>query len=488
MTVTEFVIKRPSVVVVSFLLIAIFGALSYSKMSYELLPKFNIPTLTIATVYPGASPDEVESEITKNIEDYISTLEDIKRIRSTSYENLSIVILEMNNGVDIDDALSKAQRKLSGITSVLPTEAKDPTVSKISSSDFPILKYSLSSNEESNTSFYQFVKDRVVPQISSIRGVASIDLVGGEERAIRINVDQNKLKSYNLSLLTIAQSIGQNNINFPTGKIENETSALRVKLGGKFQTLEDIESLIIVRMPSGSKVKLGDIATIIDGRKDLETINRINGNASIGMNITKQGDANAVEVAEIIKDKVEQLEKQYEDQEFNMSLAVDGTEFTIAAADAVKFDLVMAIILVALVMLVFLHSIRDSFIVMLAIPCSFLGTLIAMYLMGYTFNLMTLLGLTLVIGILVDDSIVVLENIHRHLHMGKDKVKASIDGRNEIGFTALAITFVDIVVFLPLAMTNAGVVSAILTQFSWVIVISTLFSLIVCFTDIRILN
>ncbi len=488
MTLTEYVIKRPSVVVVSILVIAIFGIISYTNLSYELLPKFNIPTLTIATVYPGASPDEVESEITKKIEDNISTLENIKRIRSTSYENLSVVILEMNNGVDIDDAQGKAQRKLSGIKSIFPADAKEPTVSKVSSDAFPILKFSLSSNEESNTAFYQFVKDRIVPKLSSIKGVASVDLIGGEERAIRVEIDQEKLKAYNMSLLMVSQSIGQNNINFPTGKLENNVSALRIKLGGKFQTLEDLENLVIARLPTGSKIKLSDIATIIDGKKDVETVNRINGRSSVGLNITKQGDANAVEVAEIIKKKVVELENQYASNVFKMQLAVDGTEFTIAAADAVKHDLVIAILLVALVMLVFLHSIRDSFIVMLAIPVSFLGTLIAMYLLGYTFNLMTLLALTLVIGILVDDSIVVLENIHRHLHMGKGKVRASIDGRTEIGFTALAITFVDVVVFLPLAMTNAGVISAILTQFSWVIVISTLSSLMVSFTVTPLLS
>ena len=482
MTLTEYVIKRPSVVVVSILVIAIFGIISYTNLSYELLPKFNIPTLTVVTVYPGASPDEVESEITKKIEDNISTLENIKRIRSTSYENLSVVILEMNNGVDIDDAQGKAQRKLNAVVSSLPAAAKEPTVSKVSSDDFPILKYSLSSKEKSNTAFYQFIKDRIVPQLSSIKGVASVSLIGGEERAIRVEIDQEKLKAYNMSLLMVSQSIGQNNINFPTGKLENNVSALRIKLGGKFQTLEDLENLIIARLPTGSKIKLSDIATIIDSKKDVETVNRINSKPSIGLNITKQGDANAVEVAEVIKKKVVELEKQYESKAFKMKLAVDGTDFTIAAADAVKHDLVIAIILVALVMLVFLHSIRDSFIVMLAIPVSFLATLIAMYLLGYTFNLMTLLALTLVIGILVDDSIVVLENIHRHLHMGKDKVQASIDGRTEIGFTALAITFVDVVVFLPLALTNAGIVSTILGQFSWVIVISTLSSLVVSFT------
>ncbi|MDP5139672.1 MAG: efflux RND transporter permease subunit, partial [Spirosomaceae bacterium] len=280
----------------------------------------------------------------------------------------------------------------------------------------------------------------------------------------------------------VTQAITQNNLDFPTGKVENSENSLRVRLAGKYQSVEDLEELVVARFPSGSSVKLKDIAVVIDGKKDVETINRINGETSIGMNIQKQGDANALEVADAVKERITALEEQYASQNLKMDLAIDSTEFTIAAADAVKHDLVIALFLVAFVILIFLHSLRDSFIVMLAIPCSFLGTMIAMYLFGFTFNLITLLALTLVVGILVDDSIVVLENIHRHLHMGKDRAKAALDGRNEIGFTAMAITFVDVVIFLPLALTDAGIVSAIFSQFSWVIVVSTLLSLLVSFT------
>ncbi|MDP5139673.1 MAG: efflux RND transporter permease subunit, partial [Spirosomaceae bacterium] len=197
MSLTELAIKRPSFVVVIFTVIALFGVLSYTSINYELLPKFNIPTLTVATVYPGASPSEIESQVTKKIEDNLSTLEGIKRIRSSSYENLSISILEMENGVDINDALTEAQRSLNSVVPLLPDEAKAPTVSKISSDDFPILKYSLSSSISPTTEFYQFTKDKVIPELSNIEGVSKISLIGGEERAIRVNVDESRLKSQN---------------------------------------------------------------------------------------------------------------------------------------------------------------------------------------------------------------------------------------------------------------------------------------------------
>ena len=482
MSLTGLAIKRPSFVVVVFTIIAIFGIISYNALNYELLPKFNIPTLTVITVYPGASPGEVESQVTKKIEDNLSTLENIKRVRSTSYENLSVVILELNSGTNVDDALTTAQRELNKVTVLLPDNVKTPTVSKVSTDDFPIMKYSLSSNISSTTDFYQFVDDKLVPSLSSIEGVASIELVGGEERAIRVKVDESKLKAQNLSLLMVTQAIGQNNMDFPTGKVENEETSLRVRLAGKYNSVEAIEELVLFQSSNGTMVKLKDVAIVIDSKKEIETISRINGQTAIGLNVKKQSDANAVEVAELVRTKVVELETTYASKGLDMNLALDNTEFTIEAADAVKHDLVIAIFLVAFVILIFLHSLRDSVIVMLAIPTSFLGTLIAMYLFGYTFNLMTLLALTLVVGILVDDSIVVLENIHRHLAMGKNKKTAALEGRNEIGFTAVAITLVDVVVFLPLALTNAGVVSAILSQFSWVIVVSTLLSLFVSFT------
>jgi HAE1 family hydrophobic/amphiphilic exporter-1 len=481
MSLTELSIKRPSFVVVIFTLVAILGVISYRSLSYELLPKFNIPTLTVATIYPGASPAEIENQITKKVEDNLSTLENIKRIRSSSYENLSVIIIELNSKTDIDEALSDAQRKLNSVIPLLPDDAKAPTVSKISTDAFPILKYSLSSSL-SNTEFYQFVKDKLIPEISSIKGVANIDLIGGEERAIRVYVDEEKLEAQNLSLLMVTKAIAQNNLDFPTGKLENKETSLRVKLAGKYQSVEEIEELVVAHFANGGQVKLKDIATLIDSKKDIETINRINGEAAIGMNIVKQSDANAVDIAETIKNKTKELEEEYANHNLQMKIAVDTTTFTIAAADAVKFDLGLAIFLVAIVILIFLHSFRDALIVMLAIPCSFLGTFIAFYLFGYSLNLITLLALTLVVGILVDDSIVVLENIHRHLAMGKDKKTAAIDGRNEIGFTALAITFVDVVVFLPLALADAGTISVVFSQFSWVIVVSTLISLFVCFT------
>jgi HAE1 family hydrophobic/amphiphilic exporter-1 len=231
-----------------------------------------------------------------------------------------------------------------------------------------------------------------------------------------------------------------------------------------------------------SSIRLGDLAEVVDASDDQVTISRLNGVNGIGLRIKKQSDANAVDVAKLTKQKFKDLEEKYAKEGLKFTIATDTSIPTIESVDAVIHDLELAVLLVALVMLLFLHTIRNAFIVLVSIPASLISTFVAMYLLGYTLNLMTLLAMSLVIGILVDDSIVVLENIYRHLQMGKKRRQAALDGRNEIGFTALAITLVDVVVFSPVVFIE-GTISDILHQFSIVVVISTLMSLALFFTE-----
>lgn len=481
MTLTEIAIKRPSLIIVIFAILGLLGTMSYFTIGYELLPKFNAPIITVITVYPGASPSEVESGVSKVIEDGLSSLENVKRMNTFSAENMSSVVVELAGGVDVDKTLQDAQRKVNQVTALLPTGAKTPIIGKFSSDDFPTIQMGATSSLPPSE-FFQLIKDDIKPQLASIKGVADIGIVGGEEKAVRVNLNTDKMDSKNVSMLQVIQAINNANMDFPTGKVKTGEEQIRIHLSGKFSNLEDIRELVVAQFPTGGVVKVKDIGEVVEDKKEIASINRINGKTAVGIILKKQSDANAVEVSRLVKLKISEIEARYKKDNIHFSIASDVSDFTLKAADAVKHDLVLALFLVALVILVFLHSVRDSFIVMLSIPASFVSTLIAFYLFGFTFNLMTLLGLTLVVGILVDDSIVVLENIHRHLQMGKDRRTAAMDGRNEIGFTALSITLVDVVVFLPLALANAGIISSIIRQFSWVIVISTLMSLFVSFT------
>lgn len=329
--------------------------------------------------------------------------------------------------------------------------------------------------------FYQFVVDRIQPRISKIAGVGQITLVGGSEREIKVNLNADKIRSYGLSITQVVQSIQSSNLDFPAGKIDNGSNQYVVRLAGKFNSINTLKNLVVAHLANGSNIQLQDIAEVEDGSKDPESISRIDGVTSIGILVQKQTDANSVDVSRLVKQELKRIESDYKSDNVKFNIAQDESQFTIDAANGVKFDLGLAVLLVAIVMLLFLHSFRDSFIVMLAIPCSLISTLTVMLMFGFTLNLMTLLGLSLVVGFLVDDSIVVLENIHHHLERKEEKREAALKGRNEIGFAALAITMVDVVIYVPLALTG-GLIGNILREFAVVVVILTLLSLFVSFT------
>ena len=481
MSITEIAIKRPSLVIVFFAVLSVLGAISFSNLSYELIPKFDAPVIFISTVYPGASPAEVENNVTKKIEDAVSSMENVTSIRSTSFESVSTVTLEFKQETDINLALQDAQRKLSAIESSLPEDADAPILSKFSSSEVPVMQLG-ATGDLPPTQLYDLVKQRIKPALSRVDGVGQVSLVGGQEREIRVLVNRDQLEGHGLSLLQLVQAVQQANLEFPTGKIKSENAQIQVRLSGKLLDLEEIRQLVIATSPrSGSPVRLRDVAEIRDETKEVTDISRINGEGAIGLIVQKQSDANAVAVAQGVQKELDNLEAQYKRSNLKFKIASNTTDFTLEAVDAVVHDIGLAVVLVALVMLVFLHSLRNAVIVMVAIPASLVATFIGMYLFGFTLNLMTLLAMSLVIGILVDDSIVVLENIYRHLEMNKSRRRAALDGREEIGFTALSITLVDVVVFVPIGLSG-GIVGNIMSQFAWVVVFSTLMSLLVSFT------
>lgn len=480
MTLTEISIKRPSLIIVIFTILIGGGLICYNKLSYELLPDFSPPVLTVTTVYPGASPSTVENQVSKPLEDALSGLENVTEVTSFSLENASVVLLEFNASTNIDEVLEEAQRKVNNSISSLPSSVENPVVAKIEPNASPVLQVSANAKNLSDREFMVLMDDQILPQLKQVSGVGEVQVIGGEKRAFRVNVDKDKLKRYGLTMTNINQAIAASNLEFPTGKVKSEQEQMTVRLAGKYQTISDLENLILFSRGS-STVRLSDVAEIVDDIEDRIAISRFNGQNGIGLRVKKASDANAVDMSKASIAKFRLLEEKYKDVGLKFTVATDTSKPTIDSVNAVIHDLEIAILLVAAVMLLFLHSLRNAIIVLISIPASLITTFIVMYFLGYTLNLMTLLAMSLVIGILVDDSIVVLENIYRHLSMGKDKRKAALDGRNEIGYTALAITLVDVVVFSPVVFIE-GTISDILHQFSIVVVISTLMSLFVCFT------
>lgn len=480
MNITEISIKRPSLIIVIFSALALLGIIGYKNLSYELLPDFNQPVIVIKTMYPGAEPSEVESSVSRKIEDALSNLEGVDYLETKSMPNASVIVANLKYGTNLNNAMQDAQRYIDNIKRDLPEDILNPVISKVSPNDLPIMSISATSNLPA-TEFYQKVKDDYLPQIQQLKGVAEITLLGGEEREIQVKADQNKLKLYKISLYQVVEAINRSGIDLPAGKAQTDKENNSVRLTGKFSHVNDIMNVQVAMPVPGSPVYVKDVATVIDGVKEINSVSRYNGVNVIGLLLKKQGDANAVDVSQLVRAKLEQIEKMNTTHGVTFTIADDSTENTIAAVNSVVHDLILAVILVSLVMLLFLRSYRNSLIVLISIPTSLITAFAVMWLLGFTLNLMTLLAMSLIIGILVDDAIVVLENIQRHLDMGKEKRTAAMDGRMEIGFSAMSITLVDVVVFLPILFLQVFVAD-MLKQFSIVVITSTLTSLLVGFT------
>lgn len=480
MSITEISIKRPSLIIVLFSVLILAGVIGFNNLSYELMPDFNQPVVVVKTMYPGAEPQEVETSVSRKIEDALSNLEGVDYLVTKSLPNASIIIANLKYGTDLDKTMQDAQRYIDNIRKDLPEDILSPVMSKVSPNDLPIMSISATSNL-APTEFFQKMQDEILPQIQQLKGVAEITLLGGEQREFQVKVSQEKLKLHKLSLSQVVDAINRSGLDLPSGKVQTSTENNSVRLTGKFQTIEDIRNVQVSMPLPGSPVYVKDIGTVVDGIKEVSSVSRYNGKDGIGLLLKKQGDANAVDVSKLVRERFRLIENQNRDAGVKFVIADDSTENTIAAVDSVVFDLILAVVLVSVVMLLFLRSIRNSFIVLVAIPTSLVTAFAVMWILGYTLNLMTLLAMSLIIGILVDDATVVLENIQRHLDMGKDKRVAALDGRMEIGFSALSITLVDVVVFLPLLFLQVFVAD-MLKQFSIVVVTSTLTSLLVSFT------
>ena len=480
MNITKISIDRPSLIIVLFSVFTLLGIIGYKNLGYELLPDFNQPVIVIKTMYPGAEPGEVESSVSRKIEDALSNLEGVDYLETKSMPNASVIIANLKYGTNLNNAMQDAQRYIDNIRKDLPADILSPVMSKVSPNDLPIMSLSATSNLPA-TEFYQKMTDNYLPRIQQLKGVAEITLLGGEEREIQVKVDQDKLKLYGISLYQVAEAVNRSGIDLPAGKAQTDKESNSVRLTGKFSSVGDIMDVQVAMPAPGTPVYVRDVATVTDGVKEISSVSRYNGVNGIGLLLKKQGDANAVEVSKLVREELALIESSESESGVKFTVADDSTEMTIAAVHSVIDDLILAVILVSLVMFLFLRSYRNSLIVLISIPTSLVTAFAVMWLMGFTLNLMTLLAMSLIIGILVDDAIVVIENIQRHLEMGKEKRTASMDGRMEIGMSAVSITLVIVVVFLPILFLQVFVAD-MLKQFSIVVITSTLTSLLVCFT------
>nr|AGS52878.1 cobalt-zinc-cadmium resistance protein CzcA [uncultured bacterium contig00016] len=486
MSLSELSIKRPTFIVVVFTAFVFLGIFSYTTLRYELTPSIDFPIFITITVYPGANPSEVENSVTKRMEESLSGVPGAVNIRGISRENVSIVLVELKIGVDVEAAVNEGERLANSTRMQLPDDAYDPIVIKLNMNAIPILNFAVRADNLSATELHDLLTYRIVPEFSSVPGVGEVYTMGSSEREIQVNVDPSKLLSQNLSLLQVVNTVLTNNLSFPAGSIRTDSLTSTIRLSAKYTSIEDIANTVIKRNADGTLLKVGDIAEVVDAIKDVTGFYRLDGQPAIGMYISKQDDANTVEVSSQSKAKAKMLEERYKEQGLKFGLAMDGSTLIRNAADAVIFELTMAIIFVTILMLFFLHSIRNSIIVMIAVPLSIVTTFIGLAVMDFSLNIITLLALSLMIGNLVDDAIVVLENIYRHMEMGKSALQAAIDGIKEIGLSVISLTLTLLVVFLPLAIAP-GVLRPIFQALALTMSISLVISLLVAFTVVPLM-
>lgn len=485
MNITEISIKRTTIPVVIFTILALAGIYSYTRLNVELTPNIDIPVNLVMTAYPGASPSEVESSVTKPIEDAVSGMEGIDKIISYSYENLSLIQIKLKDGVDPNLSLQDCERKVNMIENDLPVDVKKPRFMKIDMNMFPVMSVAVSSDMPEQQ-FYDIVNLNIAPYISQIQGVAEVEIVGGNQREIQVKADAQKLQQYSISLSQLKSMIAASNLDFPVGKVSDEETRSLIRLSGKFVSIDEIRELNI-GSANGSPIKVKDVATVVDGTIESVKLARINGAPAIGLSIKKQSGSNAVEISDEVTKLFKDFEAKYNDKNLKFTIASDTSEFTRNAVDSVMEDLIFAIILVSITMLLFLHSFRNLLFVAVSIPTSIISTFVGFKICGFSLNLLTLLAMSIVVGVIVDDAIVVLENIYRHMEEGKKRMQASFDATKELGVTVVSITIVLMAVFLPIGLTS-GTVGQLFLSFSMVIVFSILLSLLVSFTLVPLLT
>lgn len=477
MRITELAIKRPAAMSMVIMFFVVLGLQGYQHLTADLFPKTNIPFVTVVTTYPGAGAKEVESQVVEPVEEAVSSVAGLKRTTSIAYEGLAISILEFAMDVDSDIAAIDVQKAVDAIRHRLPEEADEPVIQKYNINAQPVMILVLTGNRPV-PALYKMAKDRVKQQLEAVPGVGRVTLVGGQEREIAVLVDRTRLEGYGLSINQVINRLQLENVNVPAGTLKQPATEFTVRLLGEYESLADLAETLVPY--SGGSVALKDIARIEDGFAEAKEYARLDGRPAVAIIIQKQNEANIIKMSEGVLEQVAQIKKQLP-RDVDLVVFQNNAEFIQSALAGTRLSLLEGVLMTGLVLTFFLREWRSVFTVMLAIPTSIISTFMMMHFAGFSFNLLSLMALTLCVGILVDDSIVILENIHRHRRMGKDSEKAAIDGRMEIGLAAVAITMQDVVVFAPIAFMT-GMVGQLFREFGLTVVFATLFSLFVSFT------
>ena len=476
-------VNNPVTTSLIFIALAIFGVFSLINISLDRFPKFDANVVMVMSSYPGASAEDIETNLTKVLENSLNGVSDLKDMSSTSKENISLITLEFIEGVDIDVATNDVRDKLDMVNSVLPDGASLPVIFKFSADDMPIMIMAATA-DESLQALEKILDDKVATPLARVSGVGTVSIAGAPQREIQVYCDPNKLEAYGLTIAGISSIIAQENRNVPSGTIDIGSNAYALRVEKEFDAAEEMLD-IVVGHSNGKTIYLRDVARVIDGVEERYQEAYVNGTQGAQIVIQKQADANTVNVIKGIKKEMKKIEKNLP-SDIEIRTVVDGSENIINTLNSLKETIVVTFLIVMLVVYLFLGRWRATFIIVLAIPISLLASLMYLWATGNTLNIVSMSALSIAIGMVVDDAIVVLENISTHLERGAKPKEAAVHATQEVGISVIASTLTMLAVFLPLTMIK-GMAGLMFKQLGWIVSIIMIVSTIGALTLIPML-
>ncbi len=478
MSIYKSAVNKPITTFMVFTAIIVIGIFSLAKLPIDLYPEIEPPFLSVMTTYAGSNAADIETNITKRLEDTFNSVDDIKEVTSTSSDNISVVNLEFNWGVNLDEATNDVRDKIDRIYDLLPDGADRPSIFKFNTNMMPIVYYAVTA-KESYPGLEKLLEEKVINPLNRIEGVGSVSLIGVPKRFIYVDADPRKLDAYGLTIEQIGNTIAGENLNMPSGKIKMGKMDYQLRIQGEFTDSKQLSSLVVGNK-NGVPVYLHDVAAVRDTIKDLFLEEKIDGQTGIRLFVLKQSGANTVKIARQISENLEELQQTLP-PDVKIKLIVDTSTFIKGSINNLSQTLMWAFIFVALVVLVFLGNWRATFIIVLTIPISLIVAFIYLYMTGNSINVISLTSLSIAIGMVVDDAIVVLENISKHIERGSSPREAAIYATNEVWLSVIITTLVVVAVFFPLTLVG-GITGVMFKQLGWIVTITVIISTIAAIT------
>ncbi len=477
MRMTDVSIRRPVFVTMVTLGALIMGLLAVDRLGIDLFPDTSFPLATVRTIYPGASPAEIEERVTDKIEESVAVINGVDRVRSFSRDSVSIVIVEFDLGIDERKATDEVAEKLAAIRGELPTDIEDPVVQRIDPTALPVLTYSARSNRDP-IALRDYVDDVIRPRLEKIPGVATVAIKGAPEREAHVEVRREDLERHGLTLMQAYQLLASRTLDIPGGRIASGDREMGVKTEGRPTSIEALRAMPLMPQPGGGAVRVGDIADVSMGTEDARTLARVNGVPALTFEVQKQGGSNTVEIVDLV---VAELAKMKLPSDIQLEKIIDSSTYIRVNISHLWEHLLVGGLMAVLVIFLFMLDWRSTVISSLALPTSIITTFFFMWQLDFSLNIMSMLGLTLAIGILIDDSVVVRENIFRHMERGADPVTAAREGTKEIAMAVFATTLTIVAVFVPVAFTG-GIVGGFFREFGITVAVAVILSMIVSLT------